>query len=112
MRKALAAKWRGKILHARLTLGGRMPMASDCAPDKYYQPKGFSVSLITSDSAEAERLFQALAEGRKVEMPIQKNALGHAFRHAGRSVRHTVDDRLRDERLRALIPWRNERGPQ
>ena len=47
-------------------------MGSDCPPDRYQQPKGFSVSLINNDPGEAERLFHALEEGGKVEMPIQK----------------------------------------
>jgi PhnB protein len=66
------AEWGKKILHARLTVGDQMLMASDCPPDRYFPPKGFSVSLIINDPAEAERIFQALQEGGKVEMPIQK----------------------------------------
>ena len=66
------AEWRNKILHARLSVGDQILMGSDCPPDQYHQPKGFSVSLIINDPAEAERLFHALEEGGKVEMPIQK----------------------------------------
>jgi PhnB protein len=65
-------EWLKKILHARLRVGYQMLMGSDCPPDKYHQPKGFSVSLIINDPAEADRLFHALEEGGKVGMPIQK----------------------------------------
>jgi PhnB protein len=34
--------------------------------------KGFSVTLGIDDPAEAERIFQALAENGTVHMPIQK----------------------------------------
>ena len=47
-------------------------MGSDVPPDRYEEPKGFSVSLQINDPAEAERLFHALAENGKVEMPIQQ----------------------------------------
>jgi PhnB protein len=70
--KHAPAEWRNKILHARLAVGDQTLMASDCPPDRYHQPKGFSVSLILNDPAEAKRLFHALEEGVKVEMPIQK----------------------------------------
>jgi PhnB protein len=64
--------WLKKILHARLTLGDSVLMASDCPPDRYKKPEGFSVTLQIKQPAEAERVFHALAENRTVEMPIQE----------------------------------------
>ena len=61
---------RNKILHARLDVGDQMLLASDCPPNQFYPPKGFSVSLIVDKPEDAERLFHALEEGGKVEMPI------------------------------------------
>ena len=66
-------EWRDKILHASLTVG-------DASPDGFRrparhtieQPKGFSVSLQLKDPAEAERIFNALAEGGTVKMPFQE----------------------------------------
>lgn len=66
------AEWRNKILHACLTVGNDVLMGSDAPPDHYEQPKGFSVSLQIKDPAEAERVFNALAENGKVAMPLQK----------------------------------------
>ncbi len=71
-KQQVPAEWRNKILHARLMVGDQMLLGSDCPPDRYFQPKGFSVSLIVNDPAEADRIFQALEGGGKVEMPIQK----------------------------------------
>jgi PhnB protein len=65
-------EWRDKILHARLTVGDNVLMASDAPPDCYEEPKGFSVSLQINDPKEAERIFYALAENGKVQMAIQE----------------------------------------
>jgi PhnB protein len=66
------AEWRSKILHARLIVGDQALMGSDAPPERYEQPKGFSVSLQTKDPAEAERIFSALATNGMVRMPLQK----------------------------------------
>ena len=60
------AEWRDKIMHARLIVGDQVLMASDAPPDHYEKPTGFSVSIQIKDKAEAERIFNALAEGGKV----------------------------------------------
>jgi len=39
------AEWRDKILHARMTVGGQVLMASDAPPGRYHAPQGFSVCL-------------------------------------------------------------------
>ena len=64
--------WRNKIMHARLVVGDTVLMASDARAEHYKQPNGFSVSLQLKDTAEAERIFHALAENGKVNMPIQQ----------------------------------------
>ena len=56
----------------RLTVGDQVMMGSDAPPGRYEEPKGFSVSVQIKDPAEAERIFQALAENGKVQMPIQQ----------------------------------------
>jgi PhnB protein len=65
-------EWRKKILHARLTVGGEVLMGSDAPPDRYEEPKGFSVSLQIKEPADAERIFAALAENGVVRMPLQQ----------------------------------------
>jgi PhnB protein len=65
-------EWRNKILHARLIVDGQVLMGSDAPPDRYQAPKGISVSLQVTDPAEAERIFQALAENGTVQMAIQE----------------------------------------
>lgn len=65
-------EWGKKILHASMTVDNQVLMASDCPPDRYQAPAGFSVSLNVKSPVEAERIFKALSEGGKVEMPLQE----------------------------------------
>ena len=65
-------EWRDKIMHARLTVGTNVLMGSDAPPGHYHEAsKGYSVSSGLDDPQEAERIFQALAEGGTVRMPLQ-----------------------------------------
>ncbi len=64
--------WQKKILHARLSVGGQVLMASDAPPGSFKQPQGFSVSLQASDPGEAERIFRYLVEGGQARMPMQE----------------------------------------
>jgi PhnB protein len=68
--QGVSTEWRKKILHARLTVGDQELMASDAPPERYEKPQGFSVSLNVNTPAEAERIFHALAENGKVQMPL------------------------------------------
>jgi len=68
-----------KIMHARMTIGDQVLMASDAPPDHFHKPQGFSVSLTVKDPAEAERKFTALAEGGSVNMPFGKTFFSKGF---------------------------------
>jgi len=72
-------EWRDKIMHARLVVDDCVLMASDVPPDRYEAPKGFSVSLGIKEPAEAERAFQALADGGTIRMPIQETFWARRF---------------------------------
>ena len=65
-------EWRKKIIHARLVVGDKLLMGSDAPPDRYEEPKGFSVTIGVDTAAEAERIFNALADNGKVKMPLQE----------------------------------------
>src|SRR5262245_6420039 len=65
-------EWRNKILHARMVVGANVWMASDAPPDRYQEPKGFSISIQLDDPKEAERIFNALAANGKIVMPLEK----------------------------------------
>lgn len=73
------AEWRGKILHARMTVGDTALMASDAPPGRFEQPQGFSVSIQLKDPAKSERIFNALAENGTVHMPFQETFWSAGF---------------------------------
>jgi PhnB protein len=59
------------IIHTCLKVGDQMLMASDTTPDRPTPGmSGCSISLNVDSITEAERVFNALAEGGKVEMPL------------------------------------------
>ncbi len=72
MAEQVPPEWRGKILHATLTVGDNVLMGGDVRPEQYEKPKGFQVLLGIDDPVDAERIFQALAENGTVQMPLQK----------------------------------------
>jgi PhnB protein len=65
-------EWRDRVLHARLEVDDAVLMGSDAPPEDYQKPQGLSVSLGVAKPEEAERIFNALADGATVQMPIQK----------------------------------------
>lgn len=64
--------WEKAIMHAHLSLGDRTIMGSDCPPDRYSKPQGFSVSLNFDAPSEAERVYKAMSENGTVTMPLQE----------------------------------------
>jgi len=69
-----------RIMHARLAIDGRLLMASDSMVGHPYEGmKGFSLSLIYPTVTEAQRVFNALADGGKVIMPLDKTFWAKAF---------------------------------
>jgi PhnB protein len=72
-------EWQDKIMHARMTIGDTVLMASDAPPEHQAPRKGFSVNINAATAAEADRVFSALAEGGTVQMPIQETFWAHRF---------------------------------
>jgi len=55
-------------------------MASDSMVGHPYEGmKGFSLSLVYPTTADAQRVFDALAQGGRVTMPLQKTFWAKAF---------------------------------
>ena len=71
--------WGKKIMHARLVVGDMVLMGSDPPPDRYNQPKGFSITLGVPDPGEAERVFKGLADGGNVTMALDKTFFADRF---------------------------------
>lgn len=60
-----------KIMHSSFQVGGMTLMASDGCDDKS-RFAGFRLALSVPTEAAADRAFNALAEGGKVDMPLMK----------------------------------------
>ena len=58
------------IMHAALMFEGHILMASDSNEADFGPVQYMYVNFTTPDGAEAKRVFEALAEGGKVEMPF------------------------------------------
>ena len=67
------------IMHARMSIGDHVLMASDSPPERFNKPQGVAVSLTIRDPAEAERKFTALAEGGSMNMPFGKTFFSRGF---------------------------------
>lgn len=65
------AEFSEKVLHATMVVGDTKIFGSDAPPGHYQQPQGLSVSLSLQDTAKGEKIFNALSENGKVQMPYQ-----------------------------------------
>jgi PhnB protein len=59
-----------KVMHASFRIGETILMASDGRCEGEPRFEGFSLSITVPDEDAAERAFNALAKGGKVEMPL------------------------------------------
>ena len=66
------ADWSNKVMHGSITIGGVVLMGADVAPNRYEEPKGFSLSLQMKSTADAERIFQELAPGGRIVLPLER----------------------------------------
>ena len=68
-----------KVMHACLRIGDLAFMASDGCAFGPMEFKGFSLSLSVGDAASADRLFDALARGGAVQMPLGETFFSPRF---------------------------------
>ena len=79
MADQVPADWQDKVMHGSVTVGEQVLMGGDVAPDRYEEPKGFSLSLQIQDTTEAERIFQDLGKDGRVTMPLEKTFWAERF---------------------------------
>jgi len=83
LKDQVPADWHDKVLHARLVLGNdKTPwalMGCDAPSTHYATPQGMAVTLSVTTTAEAERVYNALADQGKVTMPFQKTFWSAGF---------------------------------
>jgi PhnB protein len=68
-----------KVMHSEIQIGDTTVMASDgmCGGKPSFQ--GFSLSVDAPNDAEAKRIFNALADGGRVEMPLGTTFFASSF---------------------------------
>lgn len=68
-----------KVMHANLKVGETTLLASDGMCRGTAKFHGISLNLSAPDEAAARRLFDALADGGQVQMPMEKSFFASAF---------------------------------
>ena len=68
-----------KVMHAAFHVGDSLVMASDGMAGGKPEFKGFSLSVNATDAPHADKLFNALAKGGKVTMPLAKTFFSPRF---------------------------------
>lgn len=74
------AEVRDQIIHARLDLGSDGTLLGcDAAGERYQLPQGFNVMLSFDEPRDAERAFNALADGGTIGMPFAETFWARRF---------------------------------
>ncbi len=68
-----------KVMHASLRISGTEVGLSDGMCSGKPEFKGFQMTLVCADDAEAKRRFEALAEGGQVDLPIAESFFASSF---------------------------------
>jgi PhnB protein len=68
-----------KVMHSSVTIGGSRVMMSDGRNTGHPKFEGFALSVNARDEADAKRMFDALAAGGQVTMPLTKTFFSPCF---------------------------------
>ena len=68
-----------KIMHSSFRINGTTVMASDGCAQGNPKFEGFSLSVDAKDETMADRVFAALADGGKVQMPLGETFFARRF---------------------------------
>jgi PhnB protein len=68
-----------KIMHSAFHIGDTQIMATDGQCSGKAQFSGITLTLNAASNGEAEKLFNALAQGGKVNMPMSETFFAHRF---------------------------------
>jgi len=79
MADQVPADWGNKVMHGSMKVGDQVLMGADVTPEQYETPKGFTLSLHMTSTADAERIFGELANGGRAVMPLEKTFWAERF---------------------------------
>jgi PhnB protein len=75
----MAMQMKGKVLHASITIGDTVLMASDVPPDRFQPVRSVYIRLNVESDAEAERTYELLTDGGEVFMPMGQTFFATRF---------------------------------
>jgi uncharacterized glyoxalase superfamily protein PhnB len=79
LRRATLAGQQDKVMHGSITIGEQVLLGADVAPNRYEEPRGFSLSLQMTSTTEADRIFHMLGRDGTVVMPLEKTFWADRF---------------------------------
>jgi PhnB protein len=79
MQTQMSPDSKDKIMHAAFKIGDTQVMASDGRCSGKASFSGVTLSLNATSNAEADKLFNSLAQGGKVEMPMSETFFANRF---------------------------------
>jgi PhnB protein len=68
-----------KVMHAAVKVGDTQVLASDGSCEGKSEFKGFALTISAKTEAEADKMFGALSEGGKVQLPMTKTFFSPKF---------------------------------
>lgn len=68
-----------KVMHSEFTVGETTLLASDCGCTGKPSFQGISLTRTPKDETQAHKLFNALADGGQVQMPLAKTFFSPCF---------------------------------
>jgi len=69
----------GKVMHARMTLGGTQISGADVQPDRFQPMRSAYLTLETETVEEADRIYTLLAEGGEIFMKMEETFFASRF---------------------------------
>jgi PhnB protein len=80
MKGHMSADMHDKIIHARLEFGDNQALAGvDAPPERFKKQQGVGIIVYIDSPADAERAFNAFADGGSVGMPFQQTFWAYRF---------------------------------
>jgi PhnB protein len=79
MASSMPVEAHGRVMHVTLHIGDQVLQGADAPSGQFSKPAGFCVATHFEEVAEGERVFSALAQNGKVQMPFQATFWAKGF---------------------------------
>jgi len=79
MASGMPADSHGRVMHVTLQVGDQVLQGSDTQDGQPSTPAGITVAVHFDDAAEGDRVFSALAQNGKIQMPFQETFWAKGF---------------------------------